>query len=145
MSETFEPSPSLSFEPQMSRQRDASGSHFEVEAQCVWEEEIPRNRWVRFSFSTIALIMLLLPAYSQQEVDPTWYDPWAASSKIAVRNPQKPRIALRENRTEEQTKTSAAEGAGAKKRDQHKQGNLDHQPLKQVATTRKSAKSSDAD
>jgi hypothetical protein len=28
-----------------------------------------------FSFSTIALIMLLLPAYSQQEVDPTRYDP----------------------------------------------------------------------
>jgi hypothetical protein len=98
-----------------------------------------------FSFSTIALIMLLLPAYSQQEVDPTWYDPWAAPSKIAVRNPQKPRIALRENRTEEQTKTGSAEGAGVKKRDQRKQGNLDRQPLKQVATTRKSAKSSDAD
>lgn len=28
--------------------------------------------------------ILLLPAYGQQEVDPTWYDPWAAPSTAAV-------------------------------------------------------------
>jgi hypothetical protein len=28
--------------------------------------------------------ILLLPAYGQQEVDPTWYDPWAAPNTAAV-------------------------------------------------------------
>jgi hypothetical protein len=28
--------------------------------------------------------ILLLPAYGQQEVDPTWYDPWAAPTAAAV-------------------------------------------------------------
>jgi hypothetical protein len=27
--------------------------------------------------------ILLLPAYGQQEVDPTWYDPWVAPSSVA--------------------------------------------------------------
>jgi hypothetical protein len=27
---------------------------------------------------------LPLPAYGQQEVDPTWYNPWAAPSAVAV-------------------------------------------------------------
>ena len=26
---------------------------------------------------------LLMPAFAQQEVDPTWYDPWAAAPKTA--------------------------------------------------------------
>ena len=33
--------------------------------------------------------ILLLPAYGQQEVDPTWYDPWAAST-TAVVHPAQP-------------------------------------------------------
>ena len=33
--------------------------------------------------------ILLLPAYGQQEVDPTWYDPWAAPS-TAVAHPSQP-------------------------------------------------------
>lgn len=28
--------------------------------------------------------ILLLPAYGQQEVDPTWYDPWAAPNTAVV-------------------------------------------------------------
>lgn len=31
-----------------------------------------------------AVVALLVPAYSQQEVDPAWYDPWAASTKTVV-------------------------------------------------------------
>lgn len=27
----------------------------------------------------MAVPMLMVPAYAQQEVDPTWYDPWAAT------------------------------------------------------------------
>jgi hypothetical protein len=34
--------------------------------------------------------ILLLPAYGQQEVDPTWYDPWAAPTAAAVHPAQPP-------------------------------------------------------
>jgi|GEM_PF-3194258 len=30
----------------------------------------------------------LLPAYGQQEVDPTWHDPWAAASKAPAHPPK---------------------------------------------------------
>jgi hypothetical protein len=33
--------------------------------------------------------ILLLPAYGQQEVDPTWYDPWAAPNTVVV-HPSQP-------------------------------------------------------
>jgi len=36
---------------------------------------------------------LLLPAYGQQEVDPTWYNPWAASNTTVVHSSQ-PRVAM---------------------------------------------------
>lgn len=32
----------------------------------------------------MALPMLLVPAYGQQEIDPTWYDPWPAATKTAA-------------------------------------------------------------
>ncbi|HEY6370308.1 MAG TPA: hypothetical protein VIX37_06995 [Candidatus Sulfotelmatobacter sp.] len=34
------------------------------------------------------LLTLLVPAYSQQEVDPTGYDPWTTASKATVRHLQ---------------------------------------------------------
>jgi len=34
--------------------------------------------------------ILLLPAYGQQEVDPTWYDPWAAPNTAVVPPSQPP-------------------------------------------------------
>jgi hypothetical protein len=36
--------------------------------------------------------ILLLPAYGQQEVDPTWYDPWAAPTAAAVHPAQPPAV-----------------------------------------------------
>lgn len=36
--------------------------------------------------------ILLLPAYGQQEVDPTWYDPWAAPTTAAVHPDQPPAV-----------------------------------------------------
>jgi hypothetical protein len=33
---------------------------------------------------------LPLPAYGQQEVDPTWYNPWAAPNAVAVHPAQPP-------------------------------------------------------
>lgn len=35
---------------------------------------------------------LMLPAYGQQEVDPTWYNPWAATNTVVVHSAQ-PRVA----------------------------------------------------
>ena len=31
-----------------------------------------------------AIFMMLLPAYGQQEMDPTWYDPWGAPNAVTV-------------------------------------------------------------
>ena len=36
--------------------------------------------------------ILLLPAYGQQEVDPTWYDPWPAPNTAAVPPAQPPAV-----------------------------------------------------
>ena len=32
----------------------------------------------------MALPMLFVPAYGQQEIDPTWYDPWPAATKTVA-------------------------------------------------------------
>jgi len=32
----------------------------------------------------IVMLALIVPAYSQQETDPAWYDPWAAPSKTVI-------------------------------------------------------------
>jgi len=37
--------------------------------------------------------ILLLPAYGQQEVDPSWYDPWAAPTAAVVHPGQPPAVA----------------------------------------------------
>jgi len=34
-------------------------------------------------WAVLALPSLLMPAFAQQEVDPTWYDPWAAAPKAS--------------------------------------------------------------
>ncbi|MGB9236757.1 MAG: hypothetical protein WCC04_20300 [Terriglobales bacterium] len=35
-------------------------------------------------------VMFLIPAYGQQEVDPTWYDPWAPPKAAVVQTAQTP-------------------------------------------------------
>ena len=35
-------------------------------------------------FAVLALPSLIANAYAQQEVDPTWYDPWAATRPAAA-------------------------------------------------------------
>ena len=48
-------------------------------------EGIRRSRVPAFMAMLFGAIftILLLPAYGQQEVDPTWYDPWVAPSSAA--------------------------------------------------------------
>jgi hypothetical protein len=53
----------------------------------------------RHLVAVAAILTLLVPAYSQQEVAPTWYDPWNAASNTLVYRPQQMRVAHRENRT----------------------------------------------
>lgn len=47
---------------------------------------ISRSRALTFSAMLMGalLTILLLPAYGQQEVDPTWYNPWVAPSAAVV-------------------------------------------------------------
>lgn len=35
--------------------------------------------------SAATVVMLLVPCYGQQEVDPSWYDPWASPSPVVAR------------------------------------------------------------
>jgi hypothetical protein len=39
-------------------------------------------------FAVMALPMLLAPVYAQQEVDPTWYNPWPDAAKTAMKPAQ---------------------------------------------------------
>src|SRR5438309_9419792 len=56
---------------------------------------------------TMALPMLTIPALAQQEVDPTWYDPWAAAPKAAAQSTQA-------TETKQQHKMSTATAAAAR-------------------------------
>jgi len=55
---------------------------------------IRRSRVLAFSAMLFGAIftILLLPAYGQQEVDPTWYDPWAAPNTAVVPPAQPPAV-----------------------------------------------------
>jgi hypothetical protein len=50
-------------------------------------------RVVKLAGIVATLLALLIPAYSQQEVDPTWYDPWTVVSKATVQHLQAERRA----------------------------------------------------
>jgi hypothetical protein len=39
-------------------------------------------------FAAMAVPMLTVSAWGQQEVDPSWYDPWAPTPKVAVQSGQ---------------------------------------------------------
>jgi hypothetical protein len=48
-----------------------------------------------FLLKAMLLAATLVPAlglavYAQQEVDPTWYDPWATQTKVVVEPPKSP-------------------------------------------------------
>jgi hypothetical protein len=55
---------------------------------------IRRSRVLAFSAMLFGAIftILLLPAYGQQEVDPTWYDPWTAPNAAVVQPSQPPAV-----------------------------------------------------
>jgi hypothetical protein len=68
--------------------------------------------WIALLFGV--MVTTLLPAYGQQEVNPTWFDPWpgpsAAVAHSSPRSPQ-PRAAIRRHQRTVKS-VSAAPGAG---------------------------------
>jgi len=77
----------------------------------------------------MTMLTLLVPAYSQQEIDPTWYDPWPASSKAKVQHPQQKQKATREN----QAQTHLAAGARHSKAELREQATGDLKRPKELA------------
>jgi hypothetical protein len=59
-------------------------------------------------FAVLALPCLIANAYAQQEVDPTWYDPWAAPKPAATQ------IKTAEKKQALKVKTAAAKPSPAK-------------------------------
>lgn len=62
--------------------------------------------------AALALLMLLVPAYAQQEMDPTWYDPWAKPSPAVAAHAKLPKAGqansrLRNSRTSDSRKREA--------------------------------------
>lgn len=66
-------------------------------------------------FGTMALPMLTIPALAQQEVDPTWYDPWAAAPKAAAQSTQ---ATATETKQQHKMTTATAAAAGPKSKKQ---------------------------
>jgi hypothetical protein len=74
------------------------------------------------------LLVLLIPAYSQQEVDPTWYDPWTVASKATVHHLEEERKAHLAQR--KKIKSAANTPQGQKKL--QRQASNDRKPPRQV-------------
>jgi hypothetical protein len=64
--------------------------------------------WVALLFAV--MITTLLPAYGQQEVNPTWFDPWPGPNTVVAHSSQ-PRAAIRRHQRTVKS-VSAAPGAG---------------------------------
>ena len=55
---------------------------------------------------TAMVTTLPLPAYGQQEVDPTWYNPWAAPTTAVAHSPQSQAAAHRHQPAPRRVSTS---------------------------------------
>lgn len=85
-------------------------------------------RAVKLSGIVATVLTLLIPAYSQQEVDPTWYDPWTVASQATVHHLQEERKADLAHR--KKIKSAAGTQQGQKK--QRAQASSDHKSSQKV-------------
>jgi hypothetical protein len=76
----------------------------------------------------IVMLALLVPAYSQQEINPTWYDPWAGPNKAVVQHSQS-RLANRKEWGESRSRAPT----GCSKRRASVQGARDHERTAEIA------------
>jgi hypothetical protein len=74
-----------------------------------------RTRAKNTLLAGIIMLALLVPAYSQQDVDPTWY-PWVSPNPVVAQHPQ-PKAANLAN----QRKSRSASPAGRKRKRQARQ------------------------
>jgi hypothetical protein len=60
------------------------------------ESSFKRFRIVALAVSLFGAMIAagLLPAYGQQEVDPTWHDPWAADHVVLAHHPPKAQASI---------------------------------------------------
>jgi hypothetical protein len=66
--------------------------------------------------AVLAFPGLLMPAFAQQEMDPTWYDPWAAApkatrplqAKTELKKTQKLKVAKSTSKENQRTQVRAA-------------------------------------
>jgi hypothetical protein len=82
------------------------------------------------TLAAIVMLALLVPAYSQQDTDPTWYNPWAAPNQAVVQH-QQSRPANRKTRRENRS------AAGHKSNRQTSvQTARDHEGTREIAQSR---------
>jgi|SRR5271167_875261 len=113
----------VSCKPVHDRDHDFLHLAIPVEVKSIHHGGDPMNRLrdivpCRVLASTAVLFgamvtILLVPAYGQQEVDPTWYDPWAAPNTVVVHSSQPPADVPQHQATVRSvTLTRAAAGIG---------------------------------
>jgi hypothetical protein len=86
-------------------------------------------RVVKLAEIVATLLMLLIPAPCQQEVDPTWYDPWTVASKATVHHLQEERKADLAHRK----KIKSAAGTQQGQKNPQTQASIDRRPPPKVA------------
>ena len=64
--------------------------------------------------ATLALPTLTVPAFGQQEVDPTWYNPWPANKTAAQQAPAKPPAAKNDKQAHKAKAASESKVKSAK-------------------------------
>jgi hypothetical protein len=126
-----------------------SSRQFEVRGDEVFREARPAVKlaW-QTALAATAILALILPAYGQQEIDPSWYDP-AAPNQAVGQHPQ-PRGATRKNQSKNQknpTKVSTAAPAGRRnsrnKKPVRQQVARDGQPSSKFAASPKELATND--
>jgi predicted lipid-binding transport protein (Tim44 family) len=92
-----------------------------------------RNLKLAGTLAVTAMLALLVPAYSQQETDPTWYDPSAAPNRAVIHNQKKQQLANRKNQPKNKTKVSSASPDRSKTKKEHVQAARNGQQAKEFA------------
>jgi hypothetical protein len=80
----------------------------------------------------VAAVTLSIPSHGQQEIDPTWYNPWPQTSKTVVHRPQ-PGPAANHKK---QAKITTATNSPTRKHEPRAPGPRDRQHPNQLATTK---------
>jgi hypothetical protein len=81
-------------------------------------------------FAALALPTLVVPAFAQQEVDPSWYNPWATTSKATADQATTKKTAKKTSRSDER------QASNSKPRSRKQLASAAQPPKGQPETTR---------